>query len=59
MDRARAALRDAAAELRTFHIQNVAQNPQQWRIGGNVDGFGLAVDRKGVGHGSSTPQSVE
>src|SRR5256714_922859 len=47
VDGAGAALRDAAAELGARESERVAQHPEQWRVGCDVDGFGLAVDGEG------------
>jgi hypothetical protein len=44
MHRARAALRDAAAELGAGQAEQVAQYPKQRHIGGRVDAAGLTVD---------------
>jgi hypothetical protein len=43
VDRAATALRDTAAEFRTGQVQLVADDPQQRRIGRNVDFAALAV----------------
>src|SRR5258706_338134 len=44
MHGAGAALGDAAAEFRTGHAQNIAQGPEQRRVGRDVYVAGLAVD---------------
>src|SRR5205807_9754889 len=47
MHRTRAALGDAAAELRACETERVAQHPEERRVGGDVDRFTLAVDGEG------------
>ena len=46
-----AALRDAAAEFRARHSENVAQDPQQRHVGFNVSGQFRAIDIDLNGHG--------
>lgn len=50
MDRAGAAQRHTAAELRTRHTQNVAQHPQQRCIAIDVDVMCCPINIDGEGH---------
>ena len=45
MDRAGAALRDAATEFRASQPKNIAEYPEQGHIVGNIDGFLRTIDR--------------
>src|SRR5213592_2351194 len=47
MHRAGAALGDAAPELGAGETERVAQDPEQWGVGGDRDRPGLAVDHEG------------
>jgi len=50
VDGARAALCDAATEFRARKSQHIAQHPEQRRVGRDVDGHALAVDRERYRH---------
>jgi hypothetical protein len=47
MHRACAALRNAAAELRTHQPDDIAQHPKQRHIGRDIDGMRLTIDLQG------------
>ena len=47
MHRTGAALGDAAPELGAGETERVAQDPEQWGVGGDRDRPGLAVDHEG------------
>ena len=47
---ARAALSDAATELRALQIQHIANDPQQGHVGGHIDRGRFSVDVQGVRH---------
>ena len=51
MDRAGAAQRHAATELRAGHAQHIAQHPEERRVVVDIDAVRLPVDSDGEGHG--------
>src|SRR5205085_1893556 len=53
MDRAGAALRDAAAVFCPGEADRVTQCPKQWGVGLHIDIVGLAIDRQGWHSASS------
>ena len=53
--RARAALADAAAELRSLEIEHVAQHPEQRHIGRDIHRRGFSVDLERERHVLSAP----
>src|SRR5690349_4773621 len=60
VDGARAALRDAAAELRAGEAERVPQHPEQGRVGRDVHGLALAVDGEtDRGHERASPRRME
>jgi hypothetical protein len=48
--RTRAALSDAASELRSLHTQNVSQHPKKGHVWWYVNRFGLPINGQFVGH---------
>src|ERR1700722_8740867 len=58
LHRARAALCDAAAELRARHAQNIAQHPKERRVAFDIDCAIDAIDRDRAGHNSLHPIRV-
>jgi hypothetical protein len=58
LHRARAALRDAAAELRAGHAQDIAQHPKQRRVVADIDRPIDAIDFDRVGHSCLHPIRV-
>src|ERR1700733_14965376 len=54
MNRACAALRDAAAEFRAGHAEYVAQHPEQRRVLGSVESYTSTIDRQSS-HASLPP----